>query len=1342
MTATMLHRGPDASGIWICPKAQTGLGHRRLSIIDTSDAGTQPFVSSDGRYVISFNGEIYNFLELRPLLEAKGSVFRTRTDTEVLIEAIRHWGPEALERLDGMFAFALHDTATGELMLARDAFGEKPLYYVSNDRRFAFASELQALQTLPDFDFSVSAGAIAEYLAFQYIGAPRTLYRGASKLPPGHFMRVSPDGRMRLQRYFEFQPASTESRDTRPLEELAEECEEILVRSLRRRLISDVPLGAFLSGGVDSSTTVALATRVLGRTMKTFSIGFEGAPESEHLIAREFARHLGTEHEDAIFQPNQAEMAESIGRKLDEPNGDTSCAPTYLLCGLARKHVTVAISGDGGDEMFFGYGRYLRMMDERQLFESYQRLEWTLGSGYYSDQILVNTETELRRFLGYVPDSLRSHLGALRGELDRQSKRAVDVLRKTDVENYLPGAVLAKVDRMSMQHSLEVRTPFLSTELARFAEKLPISALYGGGVGKLILRHIAKKYLPAHLVDLPKKGFGLPMTDWARESLVPRLVSQFGKPSSLLAKVIPRTAMDRFLQLQKSSLSPYRIWGLNILGFYCEHHPVSLIPESPNLTQLALVTSDFAALPLLVDLWQVAKPVLLLCVDELPVWFASLPPGSVIVSRWPGKLPESSALHYVQCGWEVRGAVDELLKSIRLKHSLAAGVIYFGRDDGNGAAVSSLVDLVSFVLHLSPTISFWSFYLSGGTRFECRGASSSEAHPPAQPKEQSAFQRFATFLSRRIFVLSKGGVKRASRLMVRHAGRLLPAWKFGKLTERVFEYREELPRNITSKKRALTENGEPVRRLAPDLTRRIADVLAGHANDETAAAADKLVTETAWTVVNDRIIVATPDPHALEHGLREYCLRRRGSLSSRLFEGRNRWFTRQDRPSSADGDAQWKAFGSACSDFIRADNEDQTASDRALDRRAVMVTWALSSGGAERQFAICARHLREMGVDVIAYSLNPLNGFLAHYLPTLREGAVPVRTVTSPSGEFDFDQVLGKTSRNRTAARTLALLPNEICQQTWSLYTHFMVDRPHAVYAQMDWPGICSAVAGILAGVPRIVVSFRGMSPERTPHWGSAVEWVRSSFLMLRNSNRVCLSGNSQAGNDDYANWLKIPPSDLLLIRNGVQTGVLDDAKDPGMCEKVRTELGLSPSAKVLLGVFRLDPEKRPDLFVELCSQLLAKFPDLIVLHAGGGLDHKRIAKRIAERKLGERFRLLGRRADTYTLMKVASVVCLTSAFEGTPNVLLEAQYQGTPVVAFNVGGVPEAVAIGESGFVVADGDNSAWSDACARLLADEALRTRMGAAGKKFVSEAYSLDTSCKTLLRAMGIAKPETIG
>ncbi|MBM4201806.1 MAG: asparagine synthase (glutamine-hydrolyzing), partial [Gammaproteobacteria bacterium] len=325
----MLHRGPDDGGTWIEAGAYVGLSHRRLSIVDLSAAGHQPMSSWDDRYIVAFNGEIYNFLELRPELEAGGARFRTRTDTEVLIEAVRAWGLEtALERFDGMFAFALYDRHTHELMLARDPFGEKPLYTMMRAGELAFASELTALRELPWFDDTCDEDALAEYLCFQYIGAPRSLYRSVQKLPPGHYARIRPGEDLKITRYFAFHPYGVEG-EAQLSEELVDELEEILCRSLRRRLISDVPLGAFLSGGVDSSTVAALATRKLGVPLRTYSIGFEGAPESEHLIARRFAEHLGTEHHERMVTPDASRFLHEAGRHLDEPNGDTSCLPTY-----------------------------------------------------------------------------------------------------------------------------------------------------------------------------------------------------------------------------------------------------------------------------------------------------------------------------------------------------------------------------------------------------------------------------------------------------------------------------------------------------------------------------------------------------------------------------------------------------------------------------------------------------------------------------------------------------------------------------------------------------------------------------------------------------------------------------------------------------------------------------------------------------------------------------------------------------------------------------------------------------------------------------------------------------
>lgn len=580
MIGSLVHRGPDAGGIWSDPEGRCVLGHRRLSIIDPSDAGAQPMANHDGRWVISFNGEIYNFEDIKPRVEAAGVRLKGRTDTEVLVEALGLWGTSALQQLDGMFAFAAFDTRSGELLLARDPFGEKPLYYTElRGGAVAFASELQALELTPGFDAAVDPNAMAEVLTFQYIGAPRSIYASVKKLRPGHWMRVDRIGRIRVGRYFQFKPGAGGFED-RSLPELADELEDILVRSLGRRLISDVPLGAFLSGGVDSSVVCALVRRKLDRPLTTFSTGFQDAPESEHLVARTFAEHLGTTHHEDVLAPDAATFLRDIGAVLDEPNADSSCLPTYLLSQFARQHVTVALSGDGGDELFGGYGRYFSTLNDLALRTSGSPATWTPGRIYYGERVLVAAEPEVNELFGFVPCGFGQHLATLRSEVDAEEAHLLCELRRSDVENYMPGAVLPKVDRMSMRHSLEVRTPYLSVELARFAERLPDSAQISGGRGKLVLRELAYRYLPREFVDLPKQGFALPLSDWARASLLKVASEMLDSEESRLRSAFGSDRIDSYMSRQRSPehFVPYRLWGVLMLESWLRHRP-TLIPD-------------------------------------------------------------------------------------------------------------------------------------------------------------------------------------------------------------------------------------------------------------------------------------------------------------------------------------------------------------------------------------------------------------------------------------------------------------------------------------------------------------------------------------------------------------------------------------------------------------------------------------------------------------------------------------------------------------------------------------------------------------------------------------------
>lgn len=512
MADMMAHRGPDDSGVWVSPDGRVALSHRRLAIIDLSAAGHQPMTGRSGRTHIVFNGEIYNFPELRARLEAEGVAFRSDSDTEVLLEALEQDGAAALDALDAMFAFAWFDEASGRLMLARDIFGEKPLYYTDNDTCFAFASELSALAEVPGFDDRIDGDTIARYLAYQYVPAPGTIYRGARKLPPAHLLTREADGTIATRAYWRFVPDGP-AEPARSLAEAADELEAILVRTVRQRLISDVPLGAFLSGGVDSSVVVALAARVLGQPVKTFTIGFAGFAESEHPDAAEVAGLLGTDHHEQVLTPDSVGLCEHIGRVLDEPNADSSCLPTFLLSRFTREAVTVAL------------------VDE---------------------------------------------LATARAGLDADPRPLVHRLREADVRMYLPGAVLAKVDRMSMQSSLEVRAPLLGREVAAFGQRLAASECVRDGAGKRVLKEVARRYLPPTIIDRPKRGFGLPMGLWGAEALLPAARALLLSGPACLAAWIPRDRLARYLDRMARDFSAYRVWALLVLEFWLRTHRHSI----------------------------------------------------------------------------------------------------------------------------------------------------------------------------------------------------------------------------------------------------------------------------------------------------------------------------------------------------------------------------------------------------------------------------------------------------------------------------------------------------------------------------------------------------------------------------------------------------------------------------------------------------------------------------------------------------------------------------------------------------------------------------------------------
>lgn len=581
MRDCMVHRGPDDAGVWVSGTGQCALAHRRLSIIDLSTGGRQPMSNEAADTWVTFNGELYNFHVLRDKLSADGHCFRTHTDSEVLPHLFEDVDPAHIRELDGMYAFGVWSERRNRLILARDPFGKKPLYYAEGQGWFAFASELQALRRVPGFDATLDREALSLYLLLQYVPAPLTIYRGAKKLLPGHYLELDVGSagvaHIRTGLHADFRPRGSRGEvvGAQGLEQLR----RLVIEAVEKRLEADVPLGAFLSGGVDSSLVAAVASKELGRTLKTFTIGFDGAADSEHLAAREIADHLGTEHYEKILKPDAVTLVDEIAARLDEPNGDSSCLPTLLLCQHAREHVTVALSGDGGDELFGGYGRYRDTLNESGNWKqrAMRRFgfgdNWSAAGAYLSPRWLIFQPEQVGRLMRGLPGDVGELLDGWRRLLDAPDVPLMHRMRDLDAHTYMPGAVLAKVDRMSMQVSLEVRCPLLDRAIGRFAEALGEGDCWQPPAQtKRLLKRLASDYLPAEWMHRRKLGFGLPANAWSKGEVL-ELANQrlLGKKGILRQHVDPDTLAELIAaQSWGKGFSIYQVWPLLILESWLE----------------------------------------------------------------------------------------------------------------------------------------------------------------------------------------------------------------------------------------------------------------------------------------------------------------------------------------------------------------------------------------------------------------------------------------------------------------------------------------------------------------------------------------------------------------------------------------------------------------------------------------------------------------------------------------------------------------------------------------------------------------------------------------------------
>ncbi len=594
------HRGPDAKGTWsdgICT-----LGHQRLAIIDLSEAGRQPLSNEDGTVWITFNGEIYNFQTLRRELEDAGHRFRTRTDTEVIVHAYEQWGAGCVRRLRGMFAFGLWDQRRRRLLLARDRVGKKPLFYAQAGNRFLFASELQGLLADDQIPRETNYEAMDAYLTYGYIPAPHTAFRRIFKLPPAHWLTLDwneGEPGIHIERYWSlvYTPKLTLGEDA-----AREILREKLTEAVRLRMVSDVPLGAFLSGGIDSSIVVGLMAQLSGARVKTFSIGFEDAAYDETAHARRIAEKWHTDHHEFIVQPNALEILPKLVRHFGEPYADSSAIPTFAVSQLTRQHVTVALNGDGGDESFAGYERYLG----HQLAERVNTLPGVTAAARVLSQFIpesLSHKSRVRsaqrffsvaaapmtarhtRWVGYFDSAAKSQLysraflqqlhGARDGWLGTLFQEVatldpVDAAMAVDVRSYLPFDLLVKVDITSMANSLEARSPFLDHEVMEFAARLPVHLKMRGGQLKSLLKRTFADLLPPANVQRRKMGFGVPLDAWLRGELRELVSDTLLSTRALQRGYFQPAALTRLLRehWQGTADHSFKLWNLLMLELW------------------------------------------------------------------------------------------------------------------------------------------------------------------------------------------------------------------------------------------------------------------------------------------------------------------------------------------------------------------------------------------------------------------------------------------------------------------------------------------------------------------------------------------------------------------------------------------------------------------------------------------------------------------------------------------------------------------------------------------------------------------------------------------------------
>jgi asparagine synthase (glutamine-hydrolysing) len=603
MRDSLLHRGPDAAGLYISPNGTTGLGFRRLKIIDLSDVANQPLPNEDGTIQVVFNGEIYNFRGLREDLIRRGHIFRSHSDTEVIVHLYEEYGPSCIDKLDGMFAIGIWDDRNQRLVLARDRAGKKPLFYLHNGARLVFASEIKAFFGRRDLEVTIDPEAIPYYFIYGYVPCPQTFYRGVRQVEPGTVVTIERDGRVSSREYWHLgyppEEAVRQVRADRPA--VMVKLRELMTAAVQRRLMSDVPLGAFLSGGVDSTIVVGLMSQLIERPVKTFSIGFKDSPGyDETAYAKLVAQRFRTDHTEFIVEPGAFDLIEKLVWHHDGPFGDSSAVPTYIVSQLTRQQVTVVLTGDGGDELFAGYLRFYAALtaertpvafrgalnavshrlpvagSARHWLSRFQRFATaaslpleeriTRWSSLFFDDVEELLAPELRRLT--VPIDRLRYLSRFQDSL--QGRSTLSRLLTINFNTYLLDDLLVKTDRCTMANSLEARSPFLDTALMEYVAGLPDSMKLSGRQTKVILREAFQHLIPPEIQRRGKMGFGIPFGQWFRGALRQMLddlllsptarYREFLSPAFVHRLVKRHHAGDADLGLQLWTLLCFEVW--------------------------------------------------------------------------------------------------------------------------------------------------------------------------------------------------------------------------------------------------------------------------------------------------------------------------------------------------------------------------------------------------------------------------------------------------------------------------------------------------------------------------------------------------------------------------------------------------------------------------------------------------------------------------------------------------------------------------------------------------------------------------------------------------------------